>query len=227
MEWVKFRDVQIPIEPAMMSPKMIQVIRQGQYEAAEARHLPEILTAGDRLLELGGGVGFISSLAGRTGLVDSVTVYEAHPGFVSLIRKTHRANDVSGQAIWGVVVAQKRSDTVPFYVRENFWASSLSPGPQKYMQVIQVPCFSFAEVRDTYHPTVVVCDIEGGEGDLFRNVDLDGINRVLLEVHKHVLGGRGLMRIFDFFSQEGFFYDPKFSSHSIVLFRRLGQQAWS
>jgi FkbM family methyltransferase len=222
VEWAKFGDLRVPVEPAVMSEKMLRVIREGRYESAEAKHLPAILKKGDRLVELGGGVGFLSSLAGRTGLVDQIAVYEANPPFVSLIRQAHRANSVTAQAIWGAVVAEKTSPTIPFYVRSDFWASSLSPGAGNYREVIDVPCYSLTEILAANKPTILVSDVEGGEGALFRNIDLAGITRVYIEIHRWVLGDRGVRRLFDFFSKQEFVYDPRYSSHAVILFRRIG-----
>lgn len=110
---------------------------------------------------------------------------------------------------------------VPFYVREDFWASSLSPRPPGYTRVDQVPLHSFQALLDTFRPSFIACDIEGGESTLFRGLNLTGVTKILVELHQKVIGRRGMKRVFDTLSQKGFHYDQWHSSGSVVLFSHV------
>ncbi|MDQ3560192.1 MAG: hypothetical protein M3453_13610, partial [Pseudomonadota bacterium] len=50
--------------------KMLRVLREGSYEKGEAVQISKIVQPGERIVEIGGGIGFISSLAARQGTVE-------------------------------------------------------------------------------------------------------------------------------------------------------------
>jgi hypothetical protein len=79
--------IRLELRPDVMSDRMISVIRKGSYENGEARQIPKIVDRNERLVELGGGIGFISSLAAKQEKVASVTVYEANPLLIPLIHR--------------------------------------------------------------------------------------------------------------------------------------------
>ncbi len=49
---------------------MLRVLREGSYEKGEAVQISKIVQPGERIVEIGGGIGFISSLAARQGTVE-------------------------------------------------------------------------------------------------------------------------------------------------------------
>ena len=55
----------IPFDPAVITPAIGRAIREGRFEAEESRQIPHIVRPGDRVLEIGAGIGFISTLIAR------------------------------------------------------------------------------------------------------------------------------------------------------------------
>lgn len=218
---VAIHGVRVAVDEERLSPQMMKVLRSGDYEKPEASQLPTIVQPGERVVELGGGLGFISSKVAQTGHAQSITVYEANPTLIPLIEETHRLNGVTATVINAVVVPKVESPTLPFYVRRDFWASSLAPQPFGYSEVIEVPTFGFAEMLRLYEPTMLIVDIEGGEAALFHDVPLTGVKKVYIEIHQQVLGRIGMKRLFDFFSARDFHYDQWHSAHNVVLFSHV------
>jgi FkbM family methyltransferase len=222
-EIVTIAGVAIALDPAVMSPKMIEVIRTARYERQEVRQLRNSLEPGDRLVELGAGVGLLSSLAYLQGKAEHIAAYEANPRLIPTIRHTHAMNGVVAEVHNAVAVPTSEASVLPFYIRWNFWASSLSPQPPGYVEEVTVPAIPFTEILERHRPTFLVCDIEGGEIDLFASVPLTGIKKVLLELHQKVIGRAGMKRVFDFFSQRDFHYDQTCSEGSVVLFSHVSR----
>ncbi|MFP3367124.1 hypothetical protein R0J93_26120, partial [Pseudoalteromonas sp. SIMBA_148] len=83
----------------------------------------------DIIGELGGGIGYISTLCHLQKKAKKIVVFEANPTLITIIEKTHSLNGVTAEVINAVVLPRKTSETVPFYVRDDFWASSLSKEP--------------------------------------------------------------------------------------------------
>ena len=114
--------------------------------------------------------------------------------------------------------------TVPFYIRHDFWASSLAPGPWAYQEEVAVERVSFKLVcgRDP-RPTMLIVDIEGAKDEEhgFRDVPLTGIKKVYVELHQTVIGRVGMKKVFDFFSARDFHYDQHHSRGSVVLFSHV------
>jgi FkbM family methyltransferase len=214
-------EVKLAIDPELMSPTLIDVIRAGKYEGAEAREIPRIVQPGERIVELGTGIGFIALTALRTGKVDLLAGYEANPRLIPLIEKNAELNGMRFEVHNAVVDPKEDGGTVPFYLRRDFWASSMLPGPFGYQEEIGVPRVSFAAMRDRYRPTMLIVDIEGAEEHLFRDVALTGIKKIYMELHQNVIGRVGMKNVFDFMSSRDFHYDQHHSRGSVVLFSHV------
>jgi FkbM family methyltransferase len=213
--------VKLEIDGSLLSPRTLAALRAGNYEDQESGEVPGFVQEGDRILELGGGIGFISSIAARQRKAESIVVFEANPQLVPVIKHTHQLNGVKATVVNAVVVPKQTTPTLPFYLRDDFWASSLAPKPWGYSRTIDVPTRSLADVLAEHKPTLLIVDIEGGEIDLFDDVELPGVKKVYLELHQNVLGRAGMKKIFDFFSSRDFHYDVWHSSHSVVLFSHV------
>jgi FkbM family methyltransferase len=224
-EVVELSGIMIPINEDIFSPTIIHSIRSGEYEWQEADKLPAIIKEGDRVLEIGAGIGYISSLIARDSRVGAIRVYEANPKLIPLILNIHKINNINNVEVFnGVLSDNNINSESKFYLREDFWASSLVKDPWEYEAIIDVPNIGFSHEITTFRPTLIICDIEGGELDLFVNGDLGGVERVYMEVHQEVLGGQGMKQLFDAMSEKGFYYDQWHSCGSVVLFSRIEEK---
>ncbi len=111
--------------------------------------------------------------------------------------------------------------TLPFYVTDPFWSSSLARPDGHDGPVCDVPAVRLSELVAEHRPDVIACDIEGGEADLFGSSDLSGVRHVMMELHTRVYGGEGIRRTFEGMHRQGFFYHQKHSAADIVVFERL------
>ena len=114
-----------------------------------------------------------------------------------------------------------RSKYTRFWVRANFWVSSLSPILNDYIKVECIRAYSFNEAIERVKPTIIICNIEGGETALFKNANLDGVEKVLLELHQWAVGRKNIKKLFDYFSARDFHYNQWHSSGSVVLFSHI------
>ena len=86
---------------------------------------------------------------------------------------------------------------------------------------MDVPAIRLSDLVKRSGATVLVCDIEGGEADLFGSSDLGDVTYVTMELHTRKYGGRGIRRTFEGMHRQGFFYHQKFSAADVVVFKRL------
>lgn len=213
--------VLIPADPSVITPAIQAAILENRFETAEAAQIAGIVEPGDRVVEIGAGIGFISTLLSRERRVASVLAVEANPYLIGYMARLHARNNVRKVRRLNAVLDNAATPGVAtFYLRHDFWMGSLMPGPNPYVGAIDVPTRNLSALLREEGASLVVCDVEGAETFLFDRADLGGVDRVYLEVHEHVTGLTGVGRVFATLAAQGFVYDPLHSCGSVVLFRR-------
>lgn len=225
VEMLTASGVRIPLDRRIVTPPIEAALRAGAYESDETRSLPEVVRDGDRVLELGAGMGFVSTILASRTRAASIVAMEANPLLIPFIDRVHRLNGVAArvEVLNGVASVGRTAQTsARFYARRDFWMSSLSPEPYAYEQVFDVPLRPLDELLAERRINMIVCDIEGGEVALLPEADLSGVDRVYVEVHDHLTGLSGVKALFDALSDKGFAYDLRHSCGSVVLFTKIG-----
>ncbi len=212
--------IRIPFLPDIITPVIERPLRNGRYEGGERAALRTLLQAGDRVLELGAGLGLLSTVAAQRSDVASVTAVEANPGLIPLIRETHRLNGTGHVDLRHGVVTADPGDPMTFYLRPDFWASSLTPRPRAYVGTAEVPRVPLPDLIAELRPTVIVCDIEGGEAGLFDAVDLSGVRAIIIEFHERVYGEAGRAAIEATFTRAGLSLSDAGAGSTVRYFER-------
>jgi FkbM family methyltransferase len=201
---VTYRDVIVPLDLEVVPDLVIQQLLRNAYEAPEIEAMLGILRPNDRLLELGSGLGVTSTIAARTVPRGRVLTIEANPNLAHQIRRTHEANRVHNIERWsGVVTESHEPGVVEFHIHELFPESS-TRGSSRTTDAISVPRISWSRVIQDFAPSVLLCDIEGGEADLLPKLDLNELRAVIVEVHPGVLTATELRAVFDKLLDDGF-----------------------
>lgn len=208
----------------VITPSIAQALSSGAYEAEEARIVSRALKPCDRVLEIGSGLGFVSTLIAKDDRTATLIAVEADPRLARKAAETLRANGQTDAEVLNGVLAPNASegDTATFYQRADFWMSSLTETDVPYEKAIKVPVIAMNEMLRQRAISCIVCDIEGAEVALLDSADLTSVDRVVVELHDHVTGLSGVAALFDSMRRKGFVYDPRCSEGSVVLFRRLG-----
>ena len=219
-EVIDSKGIRVPFVPAIITPRIERPLRSGRYEGGEAAALRAILRAGDRVLELGAGLGVLSTVAAQAAGVECVTAIEANPDLIPIIRETHRLNGVTTVDLRGGVVTAEPGADLPFYIRSDFWASSMEPGSRPFVRKADVPRFPLPGLIADLRPTVIVCDIEGGELGLFDGADLSGVRAVVMELHPGVYGAEGQARVIAALARQGLHPAQGNADSTVRLFER-------
>jgi FkbM family methyltransferase len=229
-ETIEVHGVTVPVVLPVINDRMRAEIESGRYERGEVRAMQRLARADDVVLELGAGVGVVSTAAARVVGADRVVSVEANPELIPIIGETHRLSGVTGIRLLHGVGMPTPGDLqeIPFYLRENFWASSMDSRREDRksgnVREAMVPVIDLNALIGDVRPTILAMDIEGGELPLARGLDLSPFRLVIMELHPRVYGHPGVAELFGRFADAGLTYDAKASrGGTVVVFSRYRQ----
>lgn len=222
---IRSHGLAFPNDPAVLSPRIRRALRQNAYEKKEFEAISAIVRPRDTVMELGAGIGFMSTVAARLCKVRAVTAYEANPALIPYIRAVHAANGVADRVtVRNALLAGEAGDPVDFYVRKNLLASSMEPmqGDRDggVISTASVPVEDINAALSDIAPSILICDIEGAEADLLPRADLSGLRAAIVELHPQWIGQSGVQAVFDSMHRAGLTYFPKRSNAKVVTFRK-------
>jgi FkbM family methyltransferase len=186
------------------------------YEADELSLVRAVLRPGDRVLEIGAGIGVIAlACAGICG-AGNVTSYEANPRTAERIRANFALNGMTARLRERAMAT--RSGETTFYFSDNIISSSLID--RDFGGETRVPCDDIAAVVRELDPTVIVMDAEGAEIELLPHAELSGVRAMIVELHPRIVGEDAVARLTAELAARGLVVDAAASRGNVALFRR-------
>ena len=168
------------------------------YEMNEINTVLETLSKTDVVLELGASLGAMSSSVLKQVNPKMYICIEANIDMVNLLRENHRINEVSCEILHGAVTL-KSEEFKDFYINSDSWSSSLNFF-KNYTRVDKIRMFNFNDILNKYKPSYLICDIEGGEYEIFNNETcFDSISKICIELHQDLNSDstKNLLKIFE------------------------------
>ena len=208
--------IKVPFAEGVITPKIERALRRGNYESGECKTLQSLLSDEDRVLDIGAGLGLVSALAARIVGGSNVVAVEANPALLPVIRETYRVNEIEHVDLRHGMVSPTGDDSGTFYLRRDFWASSMEPDSRPYVETVEVPGLRLGDLISEFKPSIVSCDIEGAELGLFDDADLSGVRHLIVELHPKVYGTTGVRRIVEALARHGFCRSPLCNGRSTV-----------
>ncbi len=189
----------------------------GKYESMELRALSGVLQSDDVVMELGTGIGLLSAYCAKQLGGHRVFTFEANPKLENRIRETYRLNQVNPQL--EMCMLAEHDGERDFFIHQAFWYSSAN-NPTGAVEVARVKTRSLNDRIQQIRPTILVMDIEGGELELMRFINLSPFRCVVMEIHERVLGRGDADGIVRRFYAEGFRIHRVLSQWEIGCFER-------
>lgn len=171
-------------------------IAEGRHERPERLALEALLRAGDRVLELGAGIGYLGALAAKRFDDVQVLAYEANADLMPTITALYAANGLSTRARARNAIVVSGADApkeVTFHIHGSYLGSSIFEVGAPHRPVRRVPTHHWKDVIDEFRPTFLLMDIEGAELDLLAEADLSALRAVVLEFHPRHYQEAGMM----------------------------------
>lgn len=200
------KGVRVPPSPYLTETRIAR-INAARYEGDEIAGALTVVRSGDRVLELGAGLGLVGAVTAKNAAPEAVLSFEANPELIPHIRALHRENGLDTlielrNAV--LVSAPDRPDTMTFHLHNSFLGSSLIDSPPRNTRAVEVPTADFRTVMETFRPDVLIMDIEGGELALLKHADLAGIRAVVIEFHPSLYGKEGMQACKGILRRAGF-----------------------
>lgn len=155
------------------------------YEDGEREMLRRCVRAGDKVLEIGGGIGFVGMAAAKIAGEGNVISYEANPRQKEVIEANYALNSPVPELRMKAVT--RDGEPVTFHQSDNVISSSIYQRDEA-QTAITVPIDALADILAELCPDVVVMDVEGAEIKLLADVDLAEVRAMVVELHPHIVG---------------------------------------
>ena len=200
-----------------MSRRVERALSRGGYQREELRLIGAVLSSSDLVLEIGAGLGLVSTYCAQRIGSSRVFAYEADPELEPCIRETYELNGVNPTLEMCAVGA--RAGRVTLY-RDKHLVSSSVVRRRVGSQPVEVPGRALNYVVEKARPTLLVIDAEGAEPDLFEGARLPTVNKVVLELHDRVIGADGTDRVRAQLADLGFEVNQSLSSPEHLVVER-------
>ncbi len=221
---IRSRGLKFPMDPRVINRRRKRLLTDNAYELKETEAVMRVLRPDDTVIELGAGMGYMSTLMAKKKGVAAVHAFEANPAMIPYIRQVHALNEVETVTVHNALLGPRKGKAVDFYVRGDFVASSLQDNlGDAHGGVITVEKVEVRNVNTTLkeiEPSVLVCDIEGAEADLLPAADLSGLRAAVVELHPQWIGQAGVQAVFDAMHKGGLTYFPRLSHNKVVCFKK-------
>ncbi len=221
--------IKFPANDELIRPNVQAKLESGRYEIREATAVRKYLHRDARVLELGAGIGFMSTLVERDFSPAAYTAVEADFRLIPIIRETHRLNNVSGVSLFNAVATSDptllEAGHATLNYTSTFWGSSIiERGATNGGRTTQVAVISFEKILRETQSDTIICDIEGGEIGLFGDVDLSSIQLIIMEVHPRVSGEDAIHKMFASIARWGLVIEEFSMTSKVAVFRRPGNR---
>ncbi|MFZ4763953.1 MAG: FkbM family methyltransferase [Roseimicrobium sp.] len=193
----------VELDISTLSSVLKNRLLDGRYEAPERRIAAKHLSPDDRVLELGGAIGFIGLYCQRNLGIRSYTTVEANPATVELLKKNYTLNGCTPNVIHAAATGE--DGELELHVGAEFWCDSIIPGEERGRKVT-VPALSLGTLfqRLDYEATTLICDIEGAEQHLDFSAVPASVKKILIELHPWIIGCPATYQIVANLVQAGF-----------------------
>jgi FkbM family methyltransferase len=183
----------------------------------ELQLIGALLELDDVVLEVGAGLGLVSSYCAKRVGSDRVFAFEADPDLEPCLRETYELNGVKPNL--DICAVGPRAGRITIY-RDKHLVSSSVGRRRGGTRPVEVPGKALNYVVHRFRPTLLIIDPEGAERDLFDGAELPTVTRIVLELHDRVIGIQGTDRVRATLARLGYREDHGLSTSEHLVLRK-------
>jgi Methyltransferase FkbM domain len=117
-----------------------------------------------------------------------------------VIEKNYALNGMQANLRSRVLATE--SGDAQFFFDEGILSSSLVD--RKHGGATTIKADSISEVLKCYAPSVLVMDVEGAEIELLKCCDLSSIEKIVIEMHPHIVGANKIESLCEYLDEGGY-----------------------
>jgi FkbM family methyltransferase len=181
----------------------------GNYERLELELLDKYIKKGDHIFELGASIGivtrFLSEKIGPKGFIYS---FEASNDIYTANKALMVANNLSYQFGFAFPVLQMQNQNFGFETNgSSLGGKVVKKIVEKLEENTDVYTLKRLQEEFNFHPTVLVCDIEGSESTILDQTFIypSSIRLIVIELHPKIYGDEILNSIIEKFKEMSFY----------------------
>lgn len=221
-ERVAVAALEFVLKDPLIPEKTADALLRGRYEFKEREVARRLLKPGDRVIELGAGMGVVSLTMARLIGGEAVRSFEANPKIIVLARENARHNGLP--VTFHNVIASPRqvaeaTPHIDFFVLNSFEASSTRRVSDAQTPV-RIPTTPLEDEIARHRANVLVFDIEGFETEIIEKTDLSAVERVMFEIHPKILGAETCMALVDRLEAHGLMLRRDLAFGDVIAFER-------
>lgn len=185
MNFVDLSGLKVLVDAERYSPRMVEALQTGEYEASERAVCEKFFKPGDRVLEIGSSIGAVSMVLARRVGAENFIGYEANPELTADALGNFRANGMELHYHNGILRNRMNGgagDPVDFFINKDFWISALVPSGNT-IRTVQTPVMCLEDEIAKFGADCLMMDIEGAEAQLLTYADLSGVRKIFMEIH--------------------------------------------
>jgi FkbM family methyltransferase len=200
-----------------MSRRVERALSKGGYVRQELQLIGTLLEPGDVVLEVGAGLGLVSSYCAKRVGSKRVFAFEADPDLEPCIRETYELNGIEPHLDMCAVGA--RAGRITIY-RDKHLVSSSVGRRRGGTRPVEVPGKALNYLVQRNKPSLLIIDAEGAERNLFDGAQLPTVTRIVLELHDQVIGAQGTDRVRATLARLGYREDRGLSTSEHLVLRK-------
>lgn len=205
-----------------ISKNIMNFIYSGAYEGEEVAILMKALKSTDKVLEIGSGLGFLTVFCAKRIGSENVVAYEANPLLIDKIKENFSLNNVDLD-IRNAILSDADSE-IDLFIEDSFWSSSTVRRSDE-AKVVRVKTKNINDILLDSRSNFLIIDIEGGEKQLIYKINFNLVDKLLIEIHPHVIGNNQSTKIIAYLFEKGFELDFAVSKGIVFYFTKpLGIQ---
>lgn len=215
-------DVTLDLPEGLATAALTARLAGGSYEADEVAAAMARVGPGMRVLDLGAGLGLVSTIAARQAGAENLLSVEANPVLLPVLRDTLDRNGQGAvRVLHGAVTGGAGGGHTRFHMPRAFLGGSLARDGTDKGEIVEVSALGIETLIYDHRPEVVLMDVEGAEEYLFDQPWNPELRYLVLELHPPRYSDRVIKRIVDCMSDSRLTYDPVTSRGRILGFRRV------